>query len=297
MTDLNECLENPSICGENVCVNSYGTYTCLEPSSTSTTSTTTPETPTTISTTEESIKHNKIIENENENEEKTNKVDDVNEKIERRDEILVESDSEDNENYRQKAIEDRRKTTSSESDADDENEDDNENDDEEESVKIKSESGENVDTEINKIPEAPSRLEKEEDEEEENEIESDKVRQHGEDLYEENTTETREIIDNEIPEAVHIHHSTPEPVESITTPDSSLHIQPTTITHHYAVSETENESVENSTNDNDEDDVDREEEYTRMHHQSSTVKLDLRNECDDELRLDDTGNCIGMYLY
>ncbi|CRK94788.1 CLUMA_CG008282, isoform A [Clunio marinus] len=32
--DINECLENPSICGANVCENSYGTYTCIEPSTT-----------------------------------------------------------------------------------------------------------------------------------------------------------------------------------------------------------------------------------------------------------------------
>ncbi|XP_070502012.1 fibrillin-2-like [Chironomus tepperi] len=284
--DINECLENPSICGENKCENSYGTYTCLEPS---TTSTTTAEPSTTISFTEESIEYNRITENENENEEESNEVTDRNEKIESQ----VESDLDDEENDRQKMIENRRKTSSTESDADDENEDNDENDDddEDESGKIKSEIEENVDTEINKIPEAPSRRE-EKNEEEKNEIESEKVRQLEEDLDEENTTETHETIGNEILEAVHISHSTPESEESTITPDSSLHIQPTTITHHYAVSETENESVENSVNENDEDELDREEEYTRMHHQSSTVKLDRRDECDDGLRLDDTGNCI-----
>lgn len=245
-------MENPSICGENKCENSYGTYTCIEPS---TTSTTTTEQPTTISTIEESIEHNRIT-----------------------DESQVESDH-------------IQKSTSRETDSDDENDDDD--DDEEESGNIKSETEENVDTEINKIPEAPSRRE----EEEEKEIESEKVRQHEEDLDEENTTETRETIDDDIPEAVHISHSTPEPVESTTIPDSSLHIHSTTISHHYAVSETENESVENSANENDEDEVDQEEEYTQMHHQSSTVKSDLQNECDDGLRLDDTGNCIGKCLY
>lgn len=30
-----------------------------------------------------------------------------------------------------------------------------------------------------------------------------------------------------------------------------------------------------------------------MHHQSSTVKSNPENKCDDELRIDDSRNCIG----
>lgn len=40
-TDINECLENPSICGGNECENSCGTYTCVEPSTISPTPSTT----------------------------------------------------------------------------------------------------------------------------------------------------------------------------------------------------------------------------------------------------------------
>lgn len=36
MKDINECLENSSICGESECENSYGTYTCIEPTTTTT---------------------------------------------------------------------------------------------------------------------------------------------------------------------------------------------------------------------------------------------------------------------
>lgn len=251
LTDINECLENPSICGDSECENSYGTYRCIELPTTTTTTTTTTEKPAYEETTAEEVyKYDKIA-NKIENDDK--------------DEGTEEGgNSEENEN--------------------DDREDENES---RESV-----TKENVDREINKIPEASSRQD--------------------EDVDEENSAETSDI-DNEIPEAVYISHSTPEPVKSTTTTeDSSFQIHSTTITHRYAASENENESGENSANenednddntDNDDDGIeeerhhsDHEEEYTRMHHQSSTVKSDQPNECDDGLRLDDTGNCIGEYL-
>lgn len=47
--DINECSENLSICGEKVCENTYGTYTCTEPL-TSQPPTTEPSTTTTTAT-------------------------------------------------------------------------------------------------------------------------------------------------------------------------------------------------------------------------------------------------------
>lgn len=51
--DVNECLENLSICGSNECENSYGTYTCIEPRKTQPTSTTTTTTTEVSQTVEE----------------------------------------------------------------------------------------------------------------------------------------------------------------------------------------------------------------------------------------------------
>jgi hypothetical protein len=67
LTDINECLENPSICGERECENSYGTYTCLEPPTTAVITTTTEASSTTtkFSAPTATIK----VEEEDENEE------------------------------------------------------------------------------------------------------------------------------------------------------------------------------------------------------------------------------------
>lgn len=94
-------------------------------------------------------------------------------------------------------------------------------------------------------------------------------------------------INNEVTETVA--HATPEPVN----PPPS-----TTETTHEASgqveSENENESGEDSDDDERRSDVD-EGKHSDVHHQSSTVKSDVRSECDDGLRLDSDGKCVGEY--
>lgn len=61
--DVNECSENPSICGERICENSYGTYTCTEPQTTQPPSTTTTTTVPAVSSTTTDIPSDKEDEN------------------------------------------------------------------------------------------------------------------------------------------------------------------------------------------------------------------------------------------
>lgn len=214
LTDINECLEDPSICGSFQCENSYGTYSCAPPPTTTTTEEPMPpsSTTTTIGTATTET------------------------------EIEIEKE-------RVPEIEDKNEI------------DDDDGSDEEEDNKSEAE-----ESEINKVPEAPANGK--ESEAEDDEMESEKVQQqHRHEDSRENSIETREDIDNEIPAA-------------------------TTSTQRYV----ESESGEDSGN---EDDggrhSDDETEHTRMHHQSSTVKSDLENECDDGWRLDDSGNCVGKW--
>lgn len=57
--------------------------------------------------------------------------------------------------------------------------------------------------------------------------------------------------------------------------------------------ESENESGEGSNEDEGRSDGDNKEQ--ELHHQSSTVKSDESIECDDGLRLDSDGKCVGKY--
>ncbi|KAG5677774.1 hypothetical protein PVAND_007505 [Polypedilum vanderplanki] len=155
-------------------------------------------------------------------------------------------------------------TKSPESDHDDDDDEEDEREDENDDEDNKSETDEQGKEEINnKIPEeVPTNSI------EEIEIESEKVK-------EEKSSENE--IDNEIPEATtttHHHHVKSESDEDSNTVDGNE--------KHSDIEKEEDE----------EEDDDDESEHTRMHHQSSTVKSDLGNECDDGWRLDDSGNCI-----
>lgn len=254
--DINECLENPSICGENECENSYGTYTCIEsPPSTSAATTTTSlqSSSTTALTTELPI----IIENE----------------IER-----------------------------SEDDGEGEEEDDDDvsrETDEDEGNKSEKE-----ELEINKI----SVEEKTAYERESGGVKHEQEKSDEEEDLENSIDDTREEIesDNEIPEVI---------TYAETTSESHLAIPSSTTIENPFTPDKEVNTDEEEENGNDGDDEDNvsensnEDEHHRsdneserepvastiqMHHQSSTVKSDLQNECDDELRYDDTtGKCVG----
>lgn len=201
-------MENPSICGGNECVNTYGTYTCIEPQ----TSTTEEATTTTTTTHPPSTTTAAPIESEEEEDDDTDNVD-----------------------------------------------------------------------ENNEIPE----IDREPERSHESERESDKE----EDI--DNSVETGEI-DNEVTES----RSTPEP--AIPTSPSREESPSTTEGNHEIVrpNESENESGEGSEGDDDYDerrsDVE-EEKHSELHHQSSTVKSDVRTECDDGLRLDSDGKCVGEW--
>lgn len=128
----------------------------------------------------------------------------------------------------------------------------------------------------------------------ENEIESEKVHEdndenssEGEDEREDlenSIDDTREEIEQatEIPEII-VHSTT----QHTTSTSETYLVHPST--------ETEDESNEDEDLDNSEEETTYTPPVTRMHHQSSTVKSNLQNECDDGWRLDDSGNCVGEW--
>jgi hypothetical protein len=126
-------------------------------------------------------------------------------------------------------------------------------------------------------------------------VENSREEEEEEDL--ENSIDgTREEIEQatEIPEIIVV-HSTTQHTPAHTT--ETYFVFPSTTT------QKEEETIESDGESNeDERDLDSSEEettyippVTRMHHQSSTVKSDLQNECDDGWRLDDSGNCVGEW--
>ncbi len=221
-------MENPSICGENKCENSYGTYTCVEPTTSTAKAT----------FFEEEKEDNEFSQEDNksESDEKDLEINNASEEIET-------------------------SLSGNEIESDKVHIDDNKSSEEEEGEDSAGEK---------------------EDFENENSID-----------------DTREEIesDNEIPE-----DHTPSPPPPSSTIETHLKF-PTSTEKSDRESGSESESNESEKNleesgEEDEDEGDEEEENpsiveTGMHHQSSTVKSDLQNECDDGLRLDDSGKCVG----
>lgn len=231
-------MENPSICGENKCENSYGTYTCLQPSTTTTTTTTTTEPPITVE-----------------------------------DEVEEEIDSEE--------------SASRESDDDEKNE-----------------KSEKEEMEINKISvEETTTFESESKvhSEEEDDIEDDGNEEEGgerEDL-ENSIEDTRAEIesDNEIPKAILTSTEATSTVIGSTTEEAHEDIIQKPVEEENGI-ETENEDNDDGSGRDigTEDEVEEQMTTIQMHHQSSTVKSDLQNECDDGLRYDDTTEkCVGEW--
>lgn len=210
-TDINECLENPSVCGDRECENTYGTYTCVEPPTTQAPSTTTTtEVSMTSSTTEATSEFPEILE----------KVDEGFSDVE--------------------------------------------------------------DVETNEIPEG----EEEEDDERSQEESQPEMIESSEDI-----DDIIEIQHEVIKEET---HSTPEAITL--TPASEIPREPSTTDMSNEISgqnESEIESGEDSNDDEEHSEVEEEKHTEIMHHQSSTVKSNVGSECDDGLRLDSNGKCVG----
>lgn len=125
------------------------------------------------------------------------------------------------------------------------------------------------------------------------ERESDKSEQHKDNSVETKYEETE--INNEVNEA----RSTPEPIIPTSAQQESSTTTTMTEANHEIIErriESENESGEGSEGDDYDErrsDVDEEEKHSELHHQSSTVKSDVSVECDDGLRLDSDGKCVG----
>lgn len=213
--DINECTENPDICSGNVCENSYGTYTCLEPLVTQSPSSTS------SSTTIESTSRTEYKEEDEEVDTPGNDADDE------------ESDIE-------------------------------------ESIR-----------EPNEITENSV------------ESENEKVEQEMDNTIETQHHYTKIDIDNDVTETES--HSTTEPMITTLTPEIIV-ISTTDMSNEIlGEDESENISVEDKDDERGSDSTEEKEHQIELHHQSSTVKSDLNSKCDDGLRLDENGKCVGEY--
>lgn len=148
----------------------------------------------------------------------------------------------------------------------------------------------------NEIP----RSEDEEEEDDENseglpDRDIDEV-EHREDVNNSGETEQKEIEDVD-EEAEVENNSTPDPVipsiesarEPSTTTEMSNEIPDRRV-------ESENDSGEDSNEDEERSEAEEEEtKGTELHHQSSTVTSDVGIPCDDGLRTDGDGKCVGEY--
>lgn len=121
--------------------------------------------------------------------------------------------------------------------------------------------------------------------------------EHREDVNNSGETKQKEIDDVNEEEAEVENNSTPDPVipsiestrELSTTTDMSNEIPDRRV-------ESENDSGEDSNEDEERSEVEEEEtKGTELHHQSSTVTSNVGSECDDGLRADGEGKCVGEY--